>query len=613
MHSDVRIAEGERLQLARLLVEQGRIQQAEIVLLNCRQSRQVDIAGPATRLLAELWNDRGLYHDAARLFVELATQFADVEVAPQQQGAAWLARFPRDHQGFEAYRRLAKPRWSGAGARIVEERLANEVLQTTYNGNGIQYLSTPRPSSFDLFDRGRGANGVFAVVNRHTGLEYPETIRVPGRVFYPATTQPGHVQHAYVGNFFPLGGMGALHGVSLLERKLLWTTVPKSLEGVKDVVRVGPAGPRFCTFQHRQHLFVVDPVDGHVLWQRDDLEATGGLMHESFLGIIGDDRVLVVFASNNANYTVYDTACGAELRRGKLDIQQRVTTRRSIGRRLLHCTGAADSRRLRVWDPLNDSYTWDEPASQIAEVSVLEGVPPGTKVLSFVRDTDEAAYVTNSGRIRVVNMISGQERLDVAVEPELLENVSRLCAFRDHDRYFFNLQRSAYKPGTAETHIISDALLPCAHVDGELCAVDATTQKMLWRRALGKRSILQLTDVALPVLVRDARHPRRPALRPPVAGCLRSAGGIDRAARRQDRDPARIPRERRPLERRRSAAVVAANLNKRCSRQQCAVASGQGRVRCGQFAVVDTTHLILCSCVRSGPFFDRRVWSPCQI
>ena len=51
-------------------------------------------------------------------------------------------------------------------------------------------------------------------------------------------------------------------------------------------VRVGPAGPGFCTFQFRQHLYVVDPVDGRVLWHRDDLEAAAGLMNEPFLEVI---------------------------------------------------------------------------------------------------------------------------------------------------------------------------------------------------------------------------------------------------------------------------------------------------------------------------------------
>src|SRR5262245_33873586 len=58
--------------------------------------------------------------------------------------------------------------------------------------------------------------------------------------------------------------------------------------------------------------YVVDPLDGRVLWHRDDLEAASGLMNEPFLGIIGDEQVLAVFASNGANYTLYNTASGAE-------------------------------------------------------------------------------------------------------------------------------------------------------------------------------------------------------------------------------------------------------------------------------------------------------------
>jgi len=283
-----------------------------------------------------------------------------------------------------------------------------------------------------------------------------------------------------------------------------WTASPRELANVKDVVRAGPAGLGFCTFQHRQHLFVVDPLDGRVLWHRDDLEAAAGLMNiEPFPGIIGDEQALVVFASNGANYTLYDTATGAELRRGKLDIQTTRFPRRAMGRRLFHCTTGADSRRLRVWDPLADRFLWDEPADQVAEVSVLEGVAPGTKVFAFVRDTDEAAFVTNSGKIRVVDLVSGQDRFDVPLEPEQLDNLSFLRAFRDHERYYFNLQRS-WLPGRAPTipgYLISDASLPCAHIQGELCAVDPGKRKILWHRTLGNRSLLQMPDLPLPVLV----------------------------------------------------------------------------------------------------------------
>lgn len=499
---DSRTADEVRLQLAQLLISQGSWQQAELVLLNCREGRVSETTGQATGLLAELWSRQGLHHEAARLLAELATQFGDIHVTPAQTGTAWLAALPRESPVFEAYRRLTPPVWSGADVRIVENRVSNDALQAAYNGNGVQNLATPRQSPFDLFDKGRGAAGVFSVVDRHSGLEYPETIQVPGRFFYPVSTQSGYLQHAHVGHFFPLGGTGTFYGISLLERKVLWTTTQLELAGLRDVVRVGPAGAGFCTFQFRQHLYVVDPLSGRVLWQRDDIEAAAGLMSEPYLGIIGDERALVVFASNGANYTVYDTGCGAELRRGRLDIQPR-QQRRAIGRKLFHYSMAGNARRLRVWDALTDQFVWDEPAHQIAEASVLEGVPPGTKIVTFVRDTDEVAFVTTDGRIRVVDLVAGQTRVDVAVDPQVLDNLSFLRAFRDHERYYFNLQRT-WPPGKAPSvpgNPISDAAIATVQVEGDLCAVDRRTQKMLWHRSLGKRSLLHLPDLPLPVLV----------------------------------------------------------------------------------------------------------------
>jgi outer membrane protein assembly factor BamB len=496
-------ADEARLHVARLLFDQKRFQEAETVLLTCRKSTVPSIVATATRLLADLWTQQGLYHDAALLMSELGTKFADIRIAPDHNGRTWLAAFPRDTAAYEAYRRLAPPAWETAGVTVVENRVTNDALQGTYNGNAVLYLPTPRQSPFDLFDRGRGAAGVFNVFDRHNGHEYPETIHVPGRFFYPVSTQTGHLQHSHVGQFFPLGGTGLLYGVSLLERRLLWTTVPPELSGVKEVVRVGPADTDFCTFQYRQHLYVVDPTDGRILWHRDDLEPTSGLMGpDPCFGIIGDSAVLVVFASNGANYTVYDTASGAELRRGKLDILTSRLPRRAMGRYLLHCTAAADTRRMRVWDAATDRFVWDEPANQIAEASVLEGVAPGTKIFAFVRDTDEAAFVTTSGTIRVVNLVSGKERFQVSI-PAPGENLSYLRAFRDRERYYFNLQRS-WPPGKAPSipgYLVSDASLPCVHIQGELCAVDVTSQRLLWQRTLGNRSLVYLPDFPLPVLV----------------------------------------------------------------------------------------------------------------
>ena len=496
------------------------------------------------------------YQAAARMLAEIGTRFADLSVTPQQCGSEWLAAYPRDSLTFEAYRRLASPPWTGGGVRIVENRVANDALQAIYNGNGIQCHPTPHQSPFDLFDKGRGGAGAFCIVDRHSGQEHPETINVPSRFFYPVSTQSGYVQHSHVGHFFPLGGTGALHGISLLERKLLWTTIPKGLANLNDVVRVGPAGPTFCTFQYRQHLFAVDPVDGRLLWHRDDLEAASGLMNEPFLGIIGDERVLAVFASNGANYTLYDTASGAELRRGKLDIQVARLPPRAIGRRLFHYTAASESRRLRVWDPLTDRFAWDEPADQIAEASALEGVPPGTKILTFVRDTEEAAFVTNDGRIRVVDLVTGADpfrrraRTAATGQPEFRPRLSRpgavllqpaaLVAARQvaldtrlsHQRRVAPLRPH---PGGSVRGRRQDAANPLAPDARQPVAPrHARSAASRPRQPVPRPQAGSVVVVGRSLRRSDRRNagqPRRNSLRPALAGLVRSAERADRVAR----------------------------------------------------------------------------------
>ena len=489
----------ECLNLARRLISRGNQQQAETLLLNCRQNAQEAISATATRLLAELWEGAELPRDALRMRLDLTQRLAVAPLESSGRGKEQL-RMLHSHDPTPI-----------RNVEIVELRCTNEALQQIYNSQGAQLLLTPRSSPFDLLDRGRGVNGVFSVVNRMTGAEYPEAIQIPGRLYYPVGTHiASHsLQHSYVGNLIPLGGIGTLHGMSLLERRLAWSTAPDALKEIREIVRVGPSGPGFCTFQVRQHLFVLDPFDGKILWHRSDLEANAGLMHDSFLGMIGDQQVLTVFATNGANYTLYDTATGTELRRGKLDVNPRLP-RRAVGRRLFHFTAKEHPPKVRVWDPLDNKTTWEESTDNLADASLFEGIPPGTKLLTFVRDLDEAVLLTTTNIVRIVNLIDGKTKLELSLPPEQLENASVLRAFRDRDRYFVNVQR-AHPPGRAPAQgtllrmAVSDAVLPVAQIDGDLLAVDSKTQALLWRRTIGKRTLLQVPEISLPVLVSLSR------------------------------------------------------------------------------------------------------------
>jgi PQQ-like domain len=518
------------LEATRTLIQARRWQQAELLLLSCRESTNPVIAATATRLHAETLAAAGLSHDAGRLLAELADRYAAIDVGDGQNARDYLAGLPRDTAVWGAYVRGTPPAWSGAGAKISENRVLNEALQAVYNGNGVHPLTVPRTLPFDLFDKKPGAAGHLVFVDRQTGIEQAETIQLPGRYSYPVNSMAGHVQHSYVGRFLPVGGTGAVHGLSLLERKLLWTTPLKGLETARDLVQIGPAGPRFCACQCRQHLAVLDPRDGRLRWQRDDLEPASGLTGDPRGGMIGDERVLVVFAGQGTSYTMYDTATGEELRRGRLDAQSRFE-RRAFGRRLFHFS-SPETRRVRVWDPLTDSFIWDEPADQFADASMHDGLPPGTKVFSFVRDAEEAAFVTREGVLRVVDLPRGKTLFETRLEPGLVENLGFVRAFRDHERYYINLQRSssAVRPPTPATQLISDALLPAIHIQGELCAIDRKSHTTLWTRTMGSRSVLQLADFPLPVLVTLFRV-RKGEQAMLAAEVLDAGTGVTRAAR----------------------------------------------------------------------------------
>lgn len=484
------------LALARSLAARGRSQEAEVRFLACRQSDDAGIAALATRDLATLWDERGLHHEAALLWDELATKYADVEVARGFTGLSYVQHAAEDSLTAQAWRRLQPKFAAGAKPRIREERWLNSPLQSTYNGSGIQFLPTPRSSTFDLFDKGRGSGGMLALVNRQTGQEYPEAIRIPMRYFYPVSTT-----NSFVGHLLPLGSLGAVHGVSLLDREVAWTTSPPGLASRSETVRVGPAGPGFATFQCRQQLFVLDPANGELLWQRTDLESLTGLMADTSCGLFGDQRVLVVFAADRSHYTLYETATGAELCRGRIDADRR-QLRRAYGRFLAYLTNKPTDRRLRIWDPLHDHLLLDVPADSLADISLKAGVAPGTKAYQFVRGAEELAYITADQRLRIVDVRSGESRLELPLPtgPDAQLGHLRVCA--DNDRYYINVHELTEQTESPQTTFVtSDTTLPAEHFQGTLHVVDRHSGRPLWTRAVGNRSLLHVPEFRLPYLV----------------------------------------------------------------------------------------------------------------
>ena len=493
LYADLPLAAAVRLELARRFIDRGASQRAELLLLQNRSSDDPVIAGSATRALAELWEAHGLYDEAAQLLAELDSRFAGTAIDGPLTGRDVL-----DQRGEDSMAKIALERRRGPGWPINNVAIrsvlwsSNDLRAAESFGRFRRRYETPVGSTFHLLDKGTQSESIIAAIGRFSGAEL-------GRIHVPsAQHSAASAQNSHVGHFFPLGSPAALHGVSLLEftsGKPLWTETPHEFGSRRDILRAGPAGPTFCTFQARQHLIAADPATGRTLWQRTDLDPGSGLVGDPYAGIFGDDEVLVVFGGDRVSYTVYRTATGEELRRGKLEVDTR-QQRRVFGRKLCHVYRSPLGPRIRIWDPLIDRMVFDEPAGR-------------RPLAPFVTHEDELAVIVGSPaggggaeHLKVIDVRAGELKIDVPLTRDELENLSAIRVFRNGERYFVNLQRSMTAPRERRvSSYLSDTFVDATHVNGDLLAIDAETGRVVWRRNLPQRSILQLSHLRLPFLI----------------------------------------------------------------------------------------------------------------
>ncbi len=487
-----------RMELAQRLIDRGRFQQAELLLLENRRCGDQHTAAAATERLLCLWDRLGLHQEAAGLLLELEEQYGDVKLSDGRTGRQYVAEFPSERLTAAAYQRTKPPRWQVSRVNISEQRWTHTdpKLQESYQRNRGRF-SSPLCSPFQLLYQGTSSSGKLAVVDRHSGV-LVGSISIPKR-----NSNPSYSRKAYVGHFFPLGSPAAMNGISLLERdeeEPFWSSVPEKRPQQQDVMRVGPAGPSFCTFQARSYLVVVDPASGRILWQRTDLDPHSGLNSDRSIGLFGDEEVLVVVSSDHTTYTVYRTATGERLRHGKLDIDSR-RPRYAFGRKLFYVHTSTVEKRLRCWDPLEDHIVLDEPLYEPRDGQIFTAATP---------DNEQLAVILKPGRIRILDGKTAATRLELRMEPAELANANLMWVFRDHARYYINLQRPVTVPQSPKyNYYDNQTYLPAARVRGDVYAVDRKSGKMLWKRAFPQRSVIQMPHFRLPFLITVSRQSYR--------------------------------------------------------------------------------------------------------
>ncbi len=505
-------AESVRNRLAELAMDRGAFQQAEFLWLKNQNSQDLAVIAQAKFQLIALWNQLGLYSEAAQLASELATpKFRGIPLKNGRTVDEFLENIPRGSMLKQALARREYPATPISRVRIREDRWTptNKDLLDAFGQYRREFSLLPG-NSFQLLDKAWVDEEVeqpetrVAVIDRDAG-RIQGKVRIPLRNSYPSLSKRAHVGH-----FFPVGSINRMTGISLLEienEEPLWKVKLGSTVSHEHILRVGPAGPSFCTFQGQQELVVLDPITGQTLWNRSDIDHSSGLVSDPYAGLFGDDEVLVLFNSNRSSYTVFETATGEELHHGKLDIDTG-QIRRIFGRRLFYITNTEHGRRMRIWDFLKNEMIFDQPAGP----RIYSALTPDHELVVLIPSepskTAKGKELASEepSRLQILDVVQNRVLLELVVPTQDLENLNYIRAFKHGDRFYVNFQRSVQMPAERLfSYYASDAFPPVENIQGDLLCVDPGTQKVLWNRTLPQRSILQMPHLRLPVLVMISR------------------------------------------------------------------------------------------------------------
>ena len=489
-HASNPLADPVRIEVATRLVELGRFQQAELLLLAIRNHGTPTSRLSATVALISLWSRLGLQDECGPLFDELANgRLSDVVGADGITGSQWVTRRPPDDlaKGIWQTHRHSTPAVTRAEITMDTSVSAIAELPRTYQKVRRRF-STSERSTFDLLETYANSTRRVTLMDRQVGVE-------AGHIDLPAQfSVPIWWHQSRSGHLLPLGSHSAMLGLSLLERsetRPLWKRTFAPLTTRPEMLRVGPSGVLAVTFQSRQHLLACSPIDGELLWRRGDLETGSGSFADAASGFFGDDRVLVVSRSDRIGHDVYDTLTGERRLQARLPITSR-TRRRVFGRHLMYVTTKNNgAQRIRVWDPLINRTVIDEPLKD--------------RIFPVATPDHHLGWIDSDGQLQVHDLVSDTRQLQLKVLGDDDERISSIKVFRDRDCWYIAMLptqgAAAPRAVNAPVYFVGDTMLPVTHVHGHLLAINADTREIRWRRTVPLRSVVRFRHDHLPALV----------------------------------------------------------------------------------------------------------------
>lgn len=502
-------AEPERSDLASRFAVTGAGHSAETLLLRNSQSVNRTTAATAALGLMELWESSGFVMDAADQLELLATDYADTRLTDGLTGTDHLRSLKAQRPAKRAWLRAHEPAWPVNHVAIrqvaIQPDFAEPVLSSPPSSpESIRF----QPERQEIAVRGKyfRVPGRFAeFVTSGADSEDLSTLTVfdqrtrlrLGFLTIPQSNRPPMPDSLVSqGHLIPFGVPGGIVGVSTLQlgdAEPVWKHFPAELAGRKSNVMPGPTNANYSSYLWRNRLYVVDSLDGTLLWQRVISSAS----QTPRMQVLGDSRALAVqipertaeqSSERKIYYEVFEAATGRMLstvRTGYLANQWQGY----FGRHVIGFAETPEGKRLQIRDLLMETPQISEVVSESSRQPIL--LPSG-----------ELVYIGPGGEIKIFDIRRCRLNLSVQLDASELLPVNVCRVFFDRFRYFVNLQR--HVPTLTTTHFnqaITNSHLPSVSARDDVYAFDRTTGELLWKRSIPYRTILQFPGCDVPFLV----------------------------------------------------------------------------------------------------------------
>lgn len=490
-------ADRMRLELANEAAGRSEFILAEHLLRELQGSENRTTAAAATERLARLLLDSKLPADAAVCYRELEQSFADVVVAEGKTGARCVAEL-REAGRLPSAEPIALD-WHAQELRL-------EKMGANYSNSYVQELdivgtNAPyfRSAKFDVkqVEQRLEITSIF-----DDELYWSLPLRSKG-----GTAEGGLVSASSSGRLLTLLHRGVIHGLSPVDRKVLWTHPLESrltaqgysgrnqnpiqpmqqatsvrsrnlagMNGVPGMLAV--ANHQVVGYLGRRTLNVLDALSGELRWTLSGIRP-GSL-------VSGNEQVVFVRPPDGTEALALRTLDGKSLKvpglAGLLDRAVQVCERGLV---LTESSAVPPVVKLKLHDPIaaNDIWSVDFPRG----------------VVMSPLDQDRLALFDPAGKFSLLDLKSGSVQLLGEVGQDDMKGRQEVLALADNVNVYLVINRAGNQNYYSEQ-------VPFMRASGVVFAFDPRAGKLRWKQSVtGQNLVLERLDFS-PFLVFAARR-----------------------------------------------------------------------------------------------------------